>query len=321
MSDMNAYESDMGWLSKLSDEEIEQALAGDYAGDDASLADLAAFSLAAKTIFAAAPDDATRAAHVNAIAEAAADLDVAPAHASKPAASSPIRRLKLVLTSLFASLIAKVALVGVALAATTGGLAAAGSLPEPAQEALARAAEKVGFELPAADDAQEGEGEAGVPEELPESTEGSSAPSVLDVIRSWGDDKGCEFGHAVATAAGGSPGPCQDEQGGNGEGEGRPESAGKGRPEGAGKPEGTPTGKPAGAGEGQGKPEGTPSSKPEGAGTPEGAPGGGNPGAAGGAGGTGSGDEDRGGASSGSRSSNGDMNGAGNPSSVPVGRP
>jgi hypothetical protein len=331
MSDTNAYESDMGWLSKLSDEEIEQALAGDYAGGDASLADLAAFSLAAKTTLAAAPGDATRAAHVNAMAEAAADLEIAPAQASKPAASSPIRRVKLVLTSLFASLIAKVALVGVALAATTGGLAAAGSLPEPAQEALASAAEKVGFGLPAADDAEEGEGEAGVPEDLPESTEGSSAPSVLDVIRSWGDDKGCEFGHAVATAAGGSPGPCQDEQGGNDEGKGRPESAGKGRPEGAGKPEGTPTGRPAGAGkgpgrpagagEGQGKPEGTPSSKPEGAGKPEGTPGGGNPGAAGGAGGTGSGDEDRGSASSGSRSSNGNMNGTGKPSSVPGGRP
>ncbi|MPZ90580.1 MAG: hypothetical protein GEU68_02960 [Actinobacteria bacterium] len=319
MSDMNAYESDMGWLSKLSDEEIEQALAGDYAGGDASLADLAAFSLAAKTTFAAAPEDATRAAHVNAMAEAAADLDVAPAHASKPAASRPIRRVKLVLTSLFASLIAKVALVGLALAATTGGLAAAGSLPEPAQEALARAAEKVGFELPAAGDAEEGE--AGVPEGLPESTEGSSAPSVLDVIRSWADDKGCEFGHAVATAAGGSPGPCQDEQGGNDEGEGRPESAGKGRPEGAGKPEGTPTSKPAGAGEGQGKPEGTPSSKPEGAVKPEGTPGGGNPEADGGAGGTGSGDEDRGGASSGSSSSNGNTDGADKPSSVPGGRP
>ncbi|MGH2775976.1 MAG: hypothetical protein ACRDJT_11175 [Actinomycetota bacterium] len=309
MSDQNAYESDMGWLSKLNDEEIEQVLAGDYAGNDASLADLAAFARAAQTTFAA-PDDATRAAHLTAMAEAAADLDASPARTSKPAASSPIRRVKLVLSSLFASLVAKIALAGVALAATTGGLAVAGSLPEPAQEALATAAEKVGFELPAGDDAQEGEDEAGVPEELPEGTEGSSAPSVLDVIRSWGDDKGCEFGHAVATAAGGNPGPCQDEQGGDGEGagngKGRPEGAGNDRPEGAGKPEGTPQGKPAGAGENQGKPEGTPDSQPEGAGKPEGTPEGGNPGT----GGTESGD-----------SSTGSGTGGGKPSSVPDGKP
>ena len=319
MSDMNAYESDMGWLSKLSDDEIDQVISGDYAGDDPSLADLAAFARDAKSTFASAPGDATRVAHVTAMAEAAADLDVAPVSAPKPAASSPFRRVKLVITSLFASLIAKVALVGVALAATTGGLAATGSLPEPAQEALARAGERVGFELPAGDDAdeEEGEDEAGVPDELPEGTEGSSAPSVLDVIRSWGDEKGCEFGHAVATAAGGNPEPCEDEQGGNDEGT----RNGKGRPEGAGKPEGTPEGKPAGAGEGQGKPEGTPSSKPEGAGKPEGTPGGDNPGAGGGeSGGAGPGNTSNGNGGAPSGSNDGG-NGGGKPSFVPDGKP
>ena len=323
MSDTDAYESDMSWLSRLSEDEIEQVISGDYAGDDASLSDLAAFSRNAKATFASAPGDATRVAHVTAMAEAAADLDVVPVRAPGPAASSPFRRVKLVLTSLFASLIAKVALVGVALAATTGGLAATGSLPEPAQEALAKASEKVGFELPAGDDAEEGEDEAGVPDELPEGTEGSSAPSVLDVIRSWGDDKGCEFGHAVATAAGGDPGPCEGDQGdneGSDDGEGRPEGAGQ--PEGAGKPEGTPAGKPAGAGEGQGKPEGTPSSKPEGAGKPEGTPGGGQPETDG----SGAGNADRGGNSNGGvgapgGSSGGNGNGGGKPSFVPEGKP
>ena len=331
MSDMDAYESDMGWLSKLSEDEIEQVISGDYAGDDVSLSDLAAFARNAKTTFASAPDGATRVAHVTAMAEAAADLDVAAVRAPRPAASSPFRRVKLVLTSLFASLIAKVALVGVALAATTGGLAATGSLPEPAQEALAKASEKVGFELPAGDDAEEEEreDEAGVPDELPEGTDGSSAPSVLDVIRSWGDEKGCDFGHAVATAAGGDPAPCDDDQGGNNEGTSNgktPDGAGEGRPEGAGKPEGTPEGKPAGAGEEQGKPEGTPSSKPEGAGKPEGTPGGGNPGAGGNGAGE-AGEEDRGGKSNGNggvgepSASNGNGNGGGKPSFAPGGRP
>jgi len=328
MSDMDAYESDMGWLSKLSDEEIEAVLAGDYAGEDASLRDLAAFTREAKATLAAAQADVTRAAHLAAIAEAAAEIDRAPVSAPKSAASRLLRRVRLVFSSLFASLIAKVALVGVALAATTGGLAATGSLPDPAQEALARASERVGFELPTGDDSEEGEDEAGVPDELPEGTEGSSAPSVLEVIRSWGDDRGCEFGHAVAAAAGGDPGPCEDKQGGDDEGsnngEGRPEGAGKpegvGKPEGAGKPEGTPAGKPAGAGEGQGKPEGTPSSKPEGAGKPEGTPGGSQPETDG----SGAGNADRAGNSSGnsgagapSGSAGGNDNGGGPPSFVP----
>lgn len=257
MSDRDSYESDMAWLSRLNDDEIDQVLAGEYTGEDVSLRRLASYAQDVKVTFSAAPGEATRATHLMAIAEAAADVDATPAPVLTPAPSGPFRRLKLVLTSLFASLIGKVAIAGVALAATTGGLAATGSLPDPAQEALARAGEKVGFDLPVGDDRVTDGDDAGVPDELPEATEGSSAPSVLDVIRSWEDDKGCAFGHAVATAAGGQPDPCKETQGGDNDGSknhGKPE----GTPKGAGKPEGTPQGKPAGAGEGEGKPEGTP---------------------------------------------------------------
>lgn len=222
--------------------------------------------------------------------------------------------------SLVASLVGKIALLGVVVAATTGGLAATGSLPDAAQDALARAGEKVGFQLPAGD----GHEGAGVPDELPEPTEGSSAPSVLDVIRSWDDDKGCEFGHAVATAAGAQPGLCNDEK--SDDDGSRSVGKPKGKPEGAGEPEGTPQGKPAGAGEGQGKPEGTPDGKPDGAGKPEGTPGGGS----GNAGENGSGDTDNKGGTNGSGDAGppsdlpvGDGNGSagGPPSSVPSGRP
>jgi len=269
---MDAYQSDMVWLSRISEAKIERVLAGEYTGEDPSLHALATYAQDAKATFSAAPDEATRAIHLMAMAETAAGLDSPPASEIAPAPSRPFSRAKVVLSSLIASLIGKIALVGVAVAATTGGLAATGSLPDPAQDALARAAEKVGFDLPASDN------DAGVPEDLPDGAQGSSAASVLDVIRSWDDDKGCEFGHAVATAAGGHPGACKDEQGDD-EGSkntGKPEARG-GRPEGAGKPEGTPHEKPAGAGEGQGgKPEGTPDDKPEGAGKPEAAPGGGS---------------------------------------------
>jgi hypothetical protein len=305
MSAMDSYESDMVWLSKLNDEDIERVLAGEYPGEELSLRALATYAKDVKDTFSVAPAEGTRVTHLMAIAEATADLDATPAPVLTPAPSGPLRRLKLVLTSLFASLIGKIALASVALAATTGGLAATGSLPDAAQDALARAGDKVGIDLPLGDDRATHDDGAGVPDELPEATEGSSAPSVLDIIRSWGDDKGCEFGHAVATAAGGDPGPCSDEQSDDEDGAKKPEGTPKGKPEGAGKPEGTPQGKPAGAGEGEGKPEGTPDGKPDGAGKPEGTPGGGSEEAV----------ENGSGNAGGGKGSNG----AGAPSDLPVG--
>jgi len=314
----------MAWLSKLTDEDIERALAGEHAGDDTSLDDLAAFARDAKAALGSGPGGAIRETHLTAMNEASADLHGDPVATRAAAASlSPLRRWKLVLTHLLASMVAKVALAGVAVAATTGGLAATGSLPEPAQAALANAAEKVGFELPAGDMRDED----GPPEDLPGGTEGSPTQAVLDVIRNYDGAKGCEFGHAVAEAAGGNPGPCKDEEEDDGRREGgKPEGTPDGKPEGAGKPEGTPEGKPEGAGvDTGGKPAGAPGEKPEGAGKPEGTPGGGNdtgtPNDAGsgdsGSGGGGSGDSGAGGASG----ELPDPPGEGKPESVPGGKP
>ncbi|MDQ3772713.1 MAG: hypothetical protein M3343_11590 [Actinomycetota bacterium] len=325
MSDPGAYESDMAWLSKLSDEDIERALAGEHAGDDTSLDDLAAFARDARAALGSGPGGAIRETHLTAMNEASADLHGDPvATRAADTSLSPLRRWKLVHTHLLASLVAKVALAGVALAATTGGLAATGSLPEPAQAALANAAEKVGFELPAGEMRDEG----GPPEDLPDGAEGSPAQAVLEVIRNWDGDKGCEFGHAVAEAAGGNPGPCKDEEKDDGRGEGgKPEGTPGGRPEGAGKPEGRPEG--AGVNTG-GKPAGAPGEKPEGAGKPEGTPGGGNDTGApddAGSGGGGAGDSGSGGIGAGDSGAGGasgelpDPAGGGKPDSVPGGKP
>ncbi len=215
MSDMGAYQSDMAWLSTISEAEMERALAGEYAGEDPSLRALASYARDARAMLPAAPDEATRAAHLVSIAQATAGLDTQQAAGFTPAPSRPFSRAKLVLTSLAATLIGRIALVGLALAATTGGLAATGSLPDPAQDALSRAGERVGLDLPAGDDRVSSDDNTGVPEDLPGGAQGSSAPSVLDVIRSWDDDKGCEFGHAVAAAAGGHPSACKLERGDN----------------------------------------------------------------------------------------------------------
>ncbi|MGH2790920.1 MAG: hypothetical protein ACRDJ0_08065 [Actinomycetota bacterium] len=274
MSDFGAYSSDMGWLKKLGDEELDQVLAGSYEGEDPALDDLAVFARDTQAALSGVPGEATRRAHLAAMTEVAQKLEGAPVAAGTPVAEpSRIRRWKLVLTQLLATLAAKVAVTGVALAAATGGLAAAGALPDPAQDALANAAAKVGFELPAGDEGDE----TTETKELPEATDGSPAQAVLDVIRNWEGDRGCEFGHAVAEAAGGNPGPCPDEgeEGTEENGDkGKPEGTPSGKPDGAGKPEGTPSTKSEGAGEGTGKPEGTPSGKPDGAGKSEATPGG-----------------------------------------------
>ena len=246
MSDFDAYSSDMGWLKKLRDEELDQVLAGSYDGEDPALDDLAVFARDAQAALSGVPAEATRQAHLAAMTEVAEKLEGAPVAAGTPAVGpSRIRRRKLLLTQRLATLTAKVAVTGLALA-VTGGLAAAGALPEPAQNALANAAEKAGFELPRANEGDE----TTDPNELPEAADGSSAEAVLEVIRNWEGNKGCEFGHAVAEAAGGNPGPCPDEDEGaeeNGDGsedlqKGRPEGTPSSKPEGAGKPEGTPGG-------------------------------------------------------------------------------
>jgi len=61
------------------------------------------------------------------------------------------------LSTRFGSLAVKIVAVGFAAAVATGGLAAAGSLPAPAQDALAHAAARAGFHLPASEHAFGGE--------------------------------------------------------------------------------------------------------------------------------------------------------------------
>ena len=316
MSDFDAYSSDMGWLKKLRDEELDQVLAGSYDGDDPALDDLAAFARDTQAALSGVPGEATRRAHLAAMTEIAEEVEGAPLAVRRQAVKPfRIRRWKLVLSQLLATLTAKVAVTGVALAAATGGLAATGALPEPAQDALANTAAKVGIELPGGDEGDE----TTDPKELPEATEGSPAQAVLDVIRNWEGDKGCEFGHAVAEAAGGNPAPCPDKgeegTGRNGD-KGKPEGAPSGKPEGAGKPERTPSAKPEGAGDGNtGKPEGTPSAKPDGAGKPEGTPGGQEDGGDDGAPEAGK----SGGSPTDPPSSGGKPDGAGPPDSIPGG--
>jgi translation initiation factor IF-2 len=189
------------------------------------------------------------------------DPVVRAAHLQAMAATSP-RRGGVLARVAAAGLVAKLVLAGTALAATGGGLAAAGALPEPAQRALARVAEKLGIELPVPP------GRA-LPEERPDERPTPTPPAsdVLDVVEdrdSYPD--GRSFGDAVSDEA------SENSQGHRRDGDaGKPDDPGsQGKaPEDPGSPD--DAGKPDDPGS-QGKaPEdpGSQGNKPEGAGKPD----------------------------------------------------
>ncbi|MGH2734365.1 MAG: hypothetical protein ACRDKZ_02195, partial [Actinomycetota bacterium] len=130
---------------------------------------------------------------------------------------------------------------GVALAGTTGGLAATGNLPDAAQDALAKAAARAGFELPAGagetDPAQTDTGT--VPGQtgtatLPDQAS-DTAKRVHAVKDAWEGEKGCEFGQAVAAAARDTePKECKNSD--------EAEATGESEEKTTGKPEGAPGG-------------------------------------------------------------------------------
>ncbi len=118
---------------------------------------------------------------------------------SNEASPLPSRRKRFGLPAFTTPLAGRLALGGVALTAV-GGLAVAGSLPTPVQNAVSAAAERVGLEIPSADEKDFLRNA---------SPSASRAPQVrrrvLSVIDNWEGEKDCEYLQALARAAGASP--------------------------------------------------------------------------------------------------------------------
>jgi hypothetical protein len=183
VSSFDDYDDEMARLSELSDGDLDRLFWGGSSGSALS-DDLGAVLGAARTALAEVPDEVARRRHLAVVLEAARDL--APAEQTR----APARPL--VPVSLWRKVMRRslsVALrLSVALGATTlsmAGLAYAGvDLPGNAAE---NAVEKVlRVELPN--------------QERPENAGKSVADEVHAVIES-SDDRGCEFGQAVAAAA------------------------------------------------------------------------------------------------------------------------
>ena len=111
------------------------------------------------------------------------------------------------LSSLFASLFAKIAGVAIAAAAATGGLAAAGALPAPAQQVVSHAASTVGIHVPSPEHASSTPEEPGhSPSPAPTSTvaEGKDEPAstpAADNAAGSSKDSDANHGACVSYAA------------------------------------------------------------------------------------------------------------------------
>ena len=118
---------------------------------------------------------------------------------SNEASPFPSRRKRFGLLGYTTPIAGRLALGGVALTAL-GGLAVAGSLPTPVQNAVSAAAERVGLEIPSGDEK----------DSLRLASPSASRPPqvrrrVLSVIDTWEGEKDCEYLQALARAAGATP--------------------------------------------------------------------------------------------------------------------
>jgi hypothetical protein len=137
LSEIGAYEDDMGPLLQLNDRDLDRLLAGHAPSGDGDLDELAAFFREVHS-FQALPEAATEARHLSAIMEA-----VRLRSSTAPAAPQK-RRLR------GRSWTARVALVAALALGSFCGVAYAGALPGPVQGAVADVARNLGVSLPGA---------------------------------------------------------------------------------------------------------------------------------------------------------------------------
>ena len=206
---------------------LDRLIRGKAPSADSPADSLSLFVDQAKRVAAIAPSPAAEQAHLKTILEQAQLLVDKGEPAVRPASKAtgpeiqasglPTRRRKVVLSSLFGSLTAKLAAAGVAVMMTgTGALAATGSLPDTVQDKFAVAAEVVGIDIPTGDDEVTDTDTEGTTEDDAEGTEdseGTSGKSSSDDVHAAQDatEPGPERGKAVSEAArqkpAGSPTP------------------------------------------------------------------------------------------------------------------
>jgi hypothetical protein len=173
-------------MERLRDDEIESLVAGRVPAGREDLELLAAFAQRVGESLPEAPAAAVETAHLAAIVEA-----VRLSGCESPGRIQTSRR-KTMLSTIFGTLAGKLAVATVAAAAATGGLAATGSLPAPAQDAVAAAVSHVGVHFPSSSDDQ---GNAGADDH------GTTVSTSARTTDATGREKGQEISQTASTNA------------------------------------------------------------------------------------------------------------------------
>jgi len=195
-------------MADLSDREIDALFAG---RSNVGGGDLRELVQAAKVASQQPPAPEVQRRHLAAIVEEAQITSASQQGLAPRSRRNKMRRI------FRPAWVKALAIVGVALAASTG-LASAGVMPDPAQDALSKVAEKLGVDIPASDNAgkkaedpestedEAGDEDTGTAGEDVEGagTEGENGKSVADDVHAVLEDEtleGREKGDAVSDAA------------------------------------------------------------------------------------------------------------------------
>lgn len=158
------YQVEMKPFGKISEHEIDRLFSGKAPAENTGLNDIARLVRKVQTTYLTniKPDvEATHLAGLIKMVNLTDKGDLAARPASKvtgphaQASGLPKRRRRFMLESLFATLAAKIAAGGIAIAMAATGAAATGHLPDQAQTGLSRAVEKIGVHIPLGDTAEE----------------------------------------------------------------------------------------------------------------------------------------------------------------------
>jgi len=158
------YQVEMKPFGKISEHELDRLFSGKAPAENTGLNDIARLVQKVQTTYLTNIEPDVEATHLAGLIEMVnltdkGDLAARPAskvtgpHAQ--ASGLPKRRRRFMLESLFATLAAKLAVGGIAIAMAATGAAATGNLPDQAQTGLSKAVENIGIHIPLGDTAEE----------------------------------------------------------------------------------------------------------------------------------------------------------------------
>lgn len=211
------YQVEMKPFGKISEHELDRLFSGKAPAEDSGLNDVARLVQKVQTTYLTNIEPDVEATHLAGLIEMViltdkGDLAARPAskvtgpHAQASGLPKPRRRF--MLESLFATLTAKIAAGGIAIAMAATGAAATGHLPDQAQTGLSRAVEKIGIHIPLGETAEQALDNAEDAAKLAEDAVEATLEKITDEVDGDVDGDGANepnenaaFGQRVAADA------------------------------------------------------------------------------------------------------------------------